>query len=180
MTAICETVRLRLREVAIADAAFLRELMNEPAYLEHIGDRGVRTVADAEAYIAAKFVDSYTRHGFGLYLVEAREGPVPIGICGLVKRDLLTHPDLGFAYLQRYWGNGYGLEAAQAVVRCAHTILRLSTLHAIVAPANVRSQRLLEKLKFKSTGRLQIPGQPFESLLYTWQETSAFESTTVT
>src|SRR4051812_7866977 len=116
MPLLLETPRLRLRHISVEDAAFVFELMNEPAYLQYIGDRGIRTLEDARLYIAAKFIASYEQHGYGLYLVETKTESLPIGISGFVKREVLAHPDIGFAFLQRFWSQGYAKESAVAVL----------------------------------------------------------------
>ena len=69
--------------------AFILELLNEAAFMRFIGDKGVRTLADAREYMLKGPIDSYERHGFGLYAACLRDG-TPIGICGLVKRDGLA------------------------------------------------------------------------------------------
>jgi RimJ/RimL family protein N-acetyltransferase len=140
--------------------------MNEPPYMDNIGDRGVRTAADAARYIEEKYTASYVRNGFGLYLVELAEGGAPIGICGLVKRESLDHPDLGFAYLHRYWSRGYATEAAGATLRYARETLGLPYVYGLVSPRNARSIRLLERLGLRLVRSLVSPGQPLESHLY--------------
>lgn len=166
MPSLVDTARLSLRPLAPEDAAFLLELMNERPYLENIGDRGVRTTADAARYIEDKYISSYQRHGFGLYLVELREGSTPIGICGLVKRESLDHPDLGFAYLQRFWSQGYAREAAAGILGHARESLMLSHLHGLVSPRNTRSIRLLERLGMRYERALVLAGQTSESHIY--------------
>ncbi|HTM24833.1 MAG TPA: GNAT family N-acetyltransferase [Vicinamibacterales bacterium] len=145
---ILTTERLVLRELHAGDAAFILSLLNEPSFIRNIGDRGVRTLEDARGYIAAGPIASYARHGFGLYLVERRQDAEPIGICGLVKRDELPGPDLGFAFLPAYWSQGYARESAKAVQRHASGVLRLPRLLAITNPGNESSIRLLERLGF--------------------------------
>jgi RimJ/RimL family protein N-acetyltransferase len=142
------------------------ELMNEAPYIDNIGDRGVRTVEDAARYIEDKYTASYERHGFGLYLVELVEGAVPIGICGLVKREPLDHPDLGFAYLQRFWSRGYAAETAIATLQYARESLMLSYIYGVVSPKNTRSIRLLERLGLRYVRLFELPGQPLASHLY--------------
>ncbi len=110
MKTIRETPRLRLRHACAGDAAWLLALMNEPAYLENIGDRGLRTVDDAQTYIARTFEQSYRDNGHGLYVVETRDEITPVGLCGLVRRDALPYPDIGFAFLA---GSGAGCRGAQ-------------------------------------------------------------------
>ena len=160
------TSRLTLRKLTVSDCAFLRELMNEPAYIANIGDRGVRTDELAEQYIQEKFVASYVRHGYGLYLVELKREPQPIGICGLVKRDALNHPDLGFAFLQRFWSNGFAAEAAISVLSFARDSLCLAQVDAVVSPENARSIRLLERLGFRYARTMKLPGLASDSKIY--------------
>jgi ribosomal-protein-alanine N-acetyltransferase len=166
MSLVLDTPRLSLRHLIPEDSAFLLELMNEPPYIANIGDRGVRTAEGATRYIEEKYATSYARHGFGMYLVELTEGTAPIGICGLVKRESLEHPDLGFAYLHRYWSRGYATEAAAATLRHARESLMLSYIYGLVSPMNTKSIRLLEHLGFHYVRSMQSAGQPSESHLY--------------
>jgi RimJ/RimL family protein N-acetyltransferase len=166
MGVVLDTPRLSLRHLVPEDSAFLVELMNEAPYIANIGDRGVRTVADATRYIEEKYVASYVRHGFGLYLVELLEGSAPVGICGLVKRESLDRPDLGFAYLLRFWSRGYATEAAGATLRHARESLMLPYVYGLVSPKNTRSIRLLEHLGFSYVRPLELAGQQSESHLY--------------
>jgi ribosomal-protein-alanine N-acetyltransferase len=166
MGSVLETPRLSMRRLAPGDSAFLVELMNEPPYIDNIGDRGVRTVADAMRYIEEKYTASYVRHGFGLYLVGLKAGAAPMGICGLVRRESLDHPDLGFAFLRRFWSMGYATEAAGATLGHARETLKLSYVYGVVSPKNARSIRLLEHLGFHYVRSLELPGQASESHLY--------------
>ena len=130
------------------DAPFMLALLNEPSFIRNIGDRGVRTEEHARAYIADGPLASYARHGFGLCAVTLADEPSPIGICGLLRREALPDPDIGFAFLPPYWGKGYAFEAASAVLAHARGALRMPRLLAIVNPDNAGSIRLLEKLGF--------------------------------
>src|SRR5262249_17826093 len=109
---VLDTARLKLRAAVPRDATFILRLLNEPSFLEFIGDRKVRTIADAERYIHERLIASYERNGFGLWIVERREAVGPIGICGLVKRDSLPDVDIGFAFLPEFWRRGYAFESA--------------------------------------------------------------------
>lgn len=156
---ILQTSCLTLRHLAPADAPFILALLNDPDWLRFIGDRGVRTVEQAAAYIAAGPMAMYAREGFGLYLVELRAGGTPIGICGLIKRDFLDDVDLGFAFLPQGRGQGYALEAAEAVLRHAASALGLRRVAAITDLENHRSMRLLEKLGLRFERLLVYPGE---------------------
>jgi [ribosomal protein S5]-alanine N-acetyltransferase len=144
-----ETNRLRLRELTVDDGEFILRLLNEPSFIQNIGDRGVRTIDDARAYITHGPRASYENQGFGLLLAELKESGRAIGICGLLKRDVLSDPDLGYALLPEFWSNGYAHESAAAVVEGARDILNLPRVLAVVNPENVASIRLLEKMGFQ-------------------------------
>ena len=153
---VLETDRLRLRWISSRDAAFIVELVNDPDWLRFIGDKGVRTIQDAEAYIANGPVAMYARHGFGLYLTELKKRATSIGICGLIKREGLDDVDIGFAFLPRYRANGYALEAAAAVMAHGLGTLGLKRIVAIVSPDNHASAKLLEKVGMRRTGSVRL------------------------
>lgn len=157
LTPTLTTPRLELRPVALADAAFLLRLMNDPSWLENIGDRGIRSRGDAAGYIRTNIWAPYRTHGYGMYAVQLRSMPLPIGICGLVKRDFLPAPDLGVALLPEFAGQGHASEAARAVMRHAQGQLGIPQLYAIVRRANNRSVRLLERLGFRHEGPCATP-----------------------
>lgn len=143
---VLETERLRLRQLGESDAQFILELVNDEAWLRYIGDRGVRNPDEARNYILKGPVASYAKHGFGLWLVELKAGPVPVGICGLLRRDTLPDVDIGFAFLPAYRGQGYALEAGRATLAYGRARLDLKRIVAVTLPANESSIRTLEKL----------------------------------
>lgn len=147
-TRIVETERLILREFTLEDAPFIFQLVNEPSWLRFIGDRGVRSHDDARSYLLKGPMAMYERQGFGLYLAHLKDGAVPIGMCGLIKRDILEDVDLGFALLPPFCGAGYGLEAAKAMLTVANNRFGLNRLVAITSLDNHRSIRLLENIGF--------------------------------
>jgi RimJ/RimL family protein N-acetyltransferase len=148
VTTILETDRLRLRKIAVTDAEFVHGLMNDPAYLEYIGDKGVRTVADAKRFLENVAIKSYDDNGFGHYVVELKRDGTPIGTCGYVKRDELEHPDIGFAFLPEYRKHGYALESAKAILGFGIDRLGFKNVSAITTQNNERSGLLLAKLGF--------------------------------
>jgi [ribosomal protein S5]-alanine N-acetyltransferase len=163
---ILETERLTLRELGNGDDAFVLELLNDPGFLQNIGDRGVRTLADARGYIANSAVASYDKNGFGLYRTALKDTDVAVGICGLVKRDGLDHPDIGFAFLERFCGRGYASESAAAILSHARGASGLDRILAITALDNRGSIRVLEKLDFRFERIVKLPGRAEESRLF--------------
>ncbi|MCC6459876.1 MAG: GNAT family N-acetyltransferase [Saprospiraceae bacterium] len=166
MTQILETERLRLREFNLGDAAFFLELVNAPTWLQYIGDRGVRTIADAENYLLNGSIQSYRTFGFGFYLVELKAGDTPIGTCGLVQREGLDDIDIGFALLPQHAGQGYGFEAAAATLRYAREVLGFSRIVAITTVDNRASIRVLEKIGLVYEKRVRLPRDEEELLLF--------------
>jgi len=156
-----KTERLLLRQFTLDDAQFVLTLLNEPSFLRYIGDKQVRNLEAARAYILTGPVASYERNGFGLYLVELQETHTPVGMCGLLKRDELPAADIGFAFLPAYWNKGYAFEAAAAVLQDAHERLRLQRILAITSLDNEASIKLLQRLgfSFEQVIRLSADGE---------------------
>jgi RimJ/RimL family protein N-acetyltransferase len=166
MKIVLETDRLVLRQVIPADDEFLLVLMNEPAFHQNIGDRGIRTLADARAYIEKRFTSRYAELGYGLYLVESKAEQTAMGISGFVKRDFLPHPDIGFAFLQKFRARGYGFESGAAVMKYGTTALGFEQIYGVTAPANTGSIRLLEKLGLHFEKQFRMPEHQHDSLLF--------------
>ncbi|AZU60229.1 GNAT family N-acetyltransferase [Neobacillus mesonae] len=163
---ILETERLILRLQTNDDADFILELLNDPSWLQYIGDRGIRTLEDARAYILNGPIRMYEQFGFCLYLVERKEDHIPIGICGLIKRDSLEDVDIGFAFLPKYWGNGYAYEAASAVMEYGKDALGLNRIVAITTQDNHASAKLLEKVGLQFERLIQLPNDSEELRLF--------------
>jgi RimJ/RimL family protein N-acetyltransferase len=144
-----ETKRLQLRPLTLHDADFVLDLLNEPSFIEHIGDKQVRTLEDARSYVELGPQASYAAHGFGLDCVELKSSGDSIGICGLLKRDFLDDVDVGYAFLPEYWSRGYAIEAVEAVMVDARDRLGLTRVAALVNSNNASSIRLLDKLGFR-------------------------------
>ena len=157
---VLETPRRRLRELVAADAPFVLELLTDPDFLRHIGDRGVRDLDTAKTYIADSPQASYARHGHGLWLAEWRDTGEPAGMCGLLKRDTLDAPDLGYAWLPRFRGRGLAREAASAVLAHARDVLGMTRVLAIVSPGNEASCRLLDAIGMQRLGVREVGGEP--------------------
>ncbi|WHY63688.1 GNAT family N-acetyltransferase [Cytobacillus firmus] len=156
---VLETDRLILRWLTPDDAAFILELLNEPAWIRYIGDKGVRTLEDAKNYIVTGPMKMYSQLGFGLFMVEQKEGNTPIGMCGLIKRDSLDNVDIGFAFLSRFQMQGYGFESASAALKYGHDQLDLKRILAITSIDNHASSALLEKIGMKYEGTITLDAE---------------------
>jgi [ribosomal protein S5]-alanine N-acetyltransferase len=165
-TVILETARLALRRLTFEDAGFILGLVNEPSWLRHIGDKGVHDLDDARRYLRDGPMAMYAAHGFGLYLVERKQDRVPIGLCGLLKRDTLEDVDIGFAFLPSSWGHGYAREAATATLGHARDAFGLTRVVAVTAPDNADSIRLLESIGFVFERMLRLAGSDHDVRLF--------------
>ena len=163
---ILETERLLLRQFSTEDTDFILELLNEPSFIRNIGDRGVRTIDDANSYILNGPVASYAKNGFGLYLVKLKETDESIGMCGLIKWDTLEDMDIGYAFLPRFWSKGYAVEAAQAIKEYAKHVIGLNRIVAITDPENEGSIRVLQKIGLNLERMVKLSEDDIELKLF--------------
>jgi RimJ/RimL family protein N-acetyltransferase len=165
MKTIAETERLIISEFNFDDAEFIMELVNTPTWLENIGDRNVKSEKDAKRYLENGPLKSYAEHGFGLYRIGLIENNLSIGMCGLIKREMLNDVDIGFAFLPSYEGKGYAFESAAAVMNHARQ-LKLQRIVAITLPTNLKSVNLLKKLNMKFESAIHFQGEEKELMMY--------------
>lgn len=156
MEAIIETPRLLVRKLTVDDHAFILKLLNTKEWLQNIGNRNIHGEAEARKYLQDVPLKSYAENGFGIYLVLLKNNRIPIGVCGLIKREGLPGIDIGFALIPEFFGRGYAYESAAAVLHYARSVLRITTLYAIVLPANLPSIRLLGKLGFLFVNKITL------------------------
>lgn len=175
MLVLC-TERLRLRWFDAdkpGDAEFILELLNEPSWLQNIGDRNVHSLDDARAFITDRLVGGYWFQGFGFWAVERLEDGALLGMCGLVKRDSLPHVDVGYGFVPRAWGAGYAREAAAACLRYGHEVLGLNTILGITSPSNTASARVLEGIGLRHVETTVLDGETRETALFRWDAPAA-------
>jgi RimJ/RimL family protein N-acetyltransferase len=165
---VLETDRLILRLLVTDDAPFILQLVNDPDWLRYIGDKGVRNLDDARAYIENGPMAMYERVGFGLFCVELKAGGTPIGMCGLIKRDTLPDVDIGFAFLPQFRAHGYGREAARATLDYGRDVVGLKRIIAITSPDNDASGRLLEATGLRFERSFDISPEDRSVRLYGW------------
>lgn len=166
MNYILETERLTLRQFTVGDTKFIIELVNSPGWIENIGDRNIKTDEDAREYLKSGPLKSYEVNGFGLSLVEIKNDGTPIGMCGLLKRDNLENPDIGFAFLPSFTGRGFAYEMAHATMTFARDTLKLPVIFAITVPANKASIKLLEKIGLRFIKTLTLSDNNKDLLLF--------------
>ena len=166
MENILETERLILRPLQYSDAAFILELVNTPGWLQYIGDRNIHSLEDAIKYIENGPLASYQTYGFGLYLVALQDSGLPIGMCGFLQRDFLDDPDIGFAFLPAYTGQGYAYEIAEASIRYLADTWGKKRVLGITLPNNGPSIGLLKKLGLQYERNFRKPGETEELMVF--------------
>ncbi len=164
---VCETKRLVIKHFELSDAEYLLNQLNEESFIRYIADKQVRNLNDAEKYLKNGPMASYHTFGFGLNIVVLKESAVPIGMCGLLKRDELNNPDLGYAFLPEFWGNGYALEASKAILNNALETHGLNIVLGITLADNHSSNALLTRLGFSQNGTIELYGS--ENNLYEYK-----------
>ncbi len=163
---LIETDRLKLRAITIDDTELMLAVWNDPAFMRNVMDRGIRTPEEAREALQEGALKIFSDFGYGPYCMSLKSGGSMIGICGLFRRENLDDPDIGFAVLPDYCGQGYAGEAAAAVVAYARDDLGLGALTAIVSPGNAASIRLIEKLGLTFDSMITMPGEDDAICLY--------------
>lgn len=153
-----ETERLLLRMPRLEDAAAFRALYTDPVAMEFIG--GVHPDAATDpAWPVRKWLERWEKNGTGPFVAELREDGVVVGRAGFHVWDSRTweistyeeagehaQPELGWAFIRTHWGHGYAREAAYAAREWGRDERGIEQLISLIAPGNVRSQRLAERL----------------------------------
>lgn len=160
------TSRLRLRRLTTADAPLMLAVWNDPGFLHYVGDRGIRTLDEARDALREGALRLYAEYGYGPYAMELVQSGELIGICGLFRREGLHEPDIGFAVLPEFRGQGYVHEAARSVRDFALERLMLPRLVAVVSPANAVSVAIIRKLGLEFERMHRLPGDDEDVAVY--------------
>jgi len=163
---ILETERLALHELVAEDAPFILELLMSRGFRENIGDRGVRDLEGAVGYIERARA-GYAANGFGLWRADLKATGEPTGLAGLVRREGLDYPDVGYAFLEPFWGQGLASEAAAACLSYGRDVVGLETIVAITTQSNAGSIAVLKKIGMKDAGLIRVPGYETDSAYFT-------------
>ena len=138
-----KTDRLLLTSLELDDRSFILELVNSEGWLTFIGDRNVRSLEDASAYI-----EKIQNEPTVTYWVVKLQNETQIGVVTLIQREYLPLPDIGFAFLPDYQGKGYAFEACEVVLNDLRKHTDFPSILAITNPENAGSIRLIERLGF--------------------------------
>lgn len=143
-----ETERLIMRELIASDDLGMFELDSDPEVHRFLGNQPVTQIEQARAVIAA-IQRQYRENGIGRWAVILKETGEFLGWCGLkLERNVNGHEqyyDLGYRFIRKYWGKGYGFESAKAMIDFGFNEMKLDRICAAFEHGNTRSQRIMEK-----------------------------------
>ncbi len=151
-----ETDRLIVRRLTTDDAEFILDLLNQPSFHRFIGDRGVKTLDQAQTYIEERAIAGYEKNGFGPFAVELKKDGSVIGIVSLLDRSELEDVDIGFAFLPAHWRQGFAFEASSAMMEFAFSELGLDRIIAVTQADNTASIKTLEKMGLAHEGKVRL------------------------
>ena len=155
-----------MRWITLADAPLMLAVWNDPAFIKHVGDRGIRSIEQAQEALRQGAFKLYEQHGYGPYRIALAADDTEIGICGLFWREGYDEPDIGYSILPAYCGRGYAFEAACAVLEYARTTLGLARVTAFISPHNAASIGLAEKLGLRYERMARLPAEDKDVSLY--------------
>jgi RimJ/RimL family protein N-acetyltransferase len=155
---VIQTERLLLRMPLLEDAEAALELITDPVAMEFIG--GVHPDAGTDpGFVVRRWLERWDDNGCGPFSVVRREDGRWLGRTGVLVWDVRSwtqttfasagehaQPELGWALAREHWGKGYATEAALAVREWAYAERGIGPLVSLIAPANVRSQLLAQRL----------------------------------
>jgi [ribosomal protein S5]-alanine N-acetyltransferase len=155
MINVLTTERLSLEPLSESDSEFIIELLNTEGWIKYIGNRNIRSTADAIAYIQKINGNKNITY----WTVKLKDTKSPIGLVTLIKRDYLEHNDIGFAFLPDFCCKGYAYEAAKTVLNYLANNKALSNILAETLPENISSIKLLEKLGLRFEKEMEIENE---------------------
>lgn len=161
-----ETERLSMRWLTLEDADLMLAVWNDPAFFQYVGDRGIRTVEQAEETLLSGAFKLYENHSYGPFRLALKADDVAIGTCGLFRREGYDDPDIGWSVLPEFGRQGYAYEAASAVLEYAQSELGLARVTAFVSPENLPSIGLAEKIGLQYERMARLVGEDEDVCLY--------------
>jgi ribosomal-protein-alanine N-acetyltransferase len=143
-----ETERLLLRQMLPSDAAGMFELDSNPEVHRYLGNTPVTDIEQSREIIES-LRRQYKENGIGRWAVILKETNEFIGWSGLkLEKNINGHEqfyDLGYRFIPKHWGKGYGYESAKAFVDFGFGEMKLDKICACFMRGNTGSQRIMEK-----------------------------------
>ena len=142
---VMETPRMTLRRMDLQDVERLLGIFTDPEAMRHYP--GTKDAVETRRWIQWN-LDSYQRHGFGLWIASLKPTDQFAGQCGLVVHEIegRQEVEIGYLFLRPLWGQGLATEAARACRDHGFARLGFTRLISLIDPANLASRRVAEKV----------------------------------
>jgi RimJ/RimL family protein N-acetyltransferase len=143
---IFETERLLIRKLILADLEPFHQLESNPNVLKYATGE-VKNLEENKKELL-DLISRYDKHynDFWIYAIERKSDKIFVGTLALVKDNI--DDEIGYRFLEKYWGNGYGFQVCKAtIVYCKQ--IGVKKLIGYVVDENIASAKILEKLNFK-------------------------------
>lgn len=160
-----ETKRLHLRPPVLTDADNLFQLNSDPLVMRYTGDLNFRTPLDAQELILKKMIPQFEKYQMTRMMVTLHDGTF-LGWCGLKYHPETDEVDLGYRFMQKYWGMGYGTESGHASLKYGFETLGLKRIIAKAMPKNTGSIKIMQKLGMTFRGHHHDPTDPHPFILF--------------
>ena len=154
-----ETSRLILRPPRLADLDGLTEMMADEETARFIGGVAPRALCWRQLMT---MIGSWHAHGFAMFSVFEKSTGRWVGRVGPWQPEEWPGTEIGWSILRDCWGRGYAVEAAIASTDWAFDVLGWSEVIHSIAPGNVASQRVAQKLGSRKRGPARLP-PPYEN-----------------
>ena len=157
-----ESERLLLRWLREADFDQFARMCRDPEVMRFLGGE-VTTDIDVWRQMASIMGHWYFR-GHGIWAVEEKSTGNLIGRIGFIYPIGWPAFELGWTLARESWGKGYATEGAQRALQYAFTEMGRDHVISLIAPANVASTRVAQRLGEKIEGQTELLGK--EVLIY--------------
>lgn len=155
---VLETARLTLREFDAEDVEAYYRIGSNAAVVRYTGTGPLESLDHARQILQANPLADYSRDGFGRWACVLKGSGAVIGFAGLKRLADLKEVDVAFWLLPEHWGQGLATEAGRAALDYGFTHLGLKRIIGLVAPENLGSRRVLEKLGMSYSGMIDYQG----------------------
>jgi [ribosomal protein S5]-alanine N-acetyltransferase len=167
---IIDTARLRLRPLRSDDASVFFAMWSDQEAVRYFSFAPMQNIEQAHARVAEK-LQSASEGKSVIGVLESRDTGEVLGDCALFNG--VSHSrraEIGYCLARKHWGQGYMVEAADALLEHGFKQAGLNRIEADIDPRNLPSIRLVERLGFKREGYLRerwmIDGEITDTVLY--------------
>ncbi|MBN1315589.1 MAG: GNAT family N-acetyltransferase [Anaerolineales bacterium] len=153
------TSRLILRPLTFMDVDPLYTILSEKDILQYFPESGPLTRERVEKIINRR-LEHWQKHGYGWWALETKAGGELIGWCGLLYLPETDEVEVGYLIKHSHWRQGLATESSRTSLAYGFDKLGIDRIVGIVHPANIASQRVLEKISMRFVDRNNYFGMP--------------------